>query len=192
MQACCYPWWYQAPSWDGDTLVDHTSCCYTYTRSSILTRYFGILTGRPDTVVFWYFGHVFWYFGAARHENGLFLRQRLHLGGATTGGLHDLRGGVWPIPGNWFLIYSNRFFSPCLGKFKWLWCTLRRLTTIVAVEGIQFGGGKVDCNCNKTALFGWLLWIGGCSALYFLGQLHSVSASCCWIEKVKGLGWEST
>ena len=35
-----------------------------HTRSSILTRYFGIPTGGPDTVVFWYFGHVFWYFGA--------------------------------------------------------------------------------------------------------------------------------
>ena len=77
---CCCPWWYRAPSWDGDTLVDHTSCPaqWSATRSSILKRYFGILTGRPDTVVFWYFGHVFWYFVAsARHENGLFLRHRL-------------------------------------------------------------------------------------------------------------------
>ena len=95
-----------------------------HTRSSILTRYFGIPTGGPDTVVFWYFGHVFWYFGAARHENGLFLRHRPHLSGATSVGLHDLGGGVSPIPGNWFLIYSNR----CLGKFKWLRCKRRRWT----------------------------------------------------------------
>ena len=118
----------------------------------------------PDTLVFWYFGHVFWYFGAARHENGFFCDSDFSwVAPPWCGGLHDLRGGVWPIPGNWFLIYSNWFSS--LGKFKWLWYKVRRSTTILLLDAVERIHVKVNCNCSKTAL-GGSLWIGSFSALF--------------------------
>ena len=126
MQRCCHPSLMVSGSILGwrYSRWPHTSCPAqrSLTRSSILKRYFGILTGRPDTVVFWYFGHVFWYFVAlaSRHESGLFLPKQWR---------HQ-RWIAWPERwrlGNWFLIYSKLFCSCRLGtKFKWLLWRRRR------------------------------------------------------------------
>ena len=52
MHRCCHPWWYQTPSLDGDTLIDHTS------RSAVQLhkkQYF--------EAVFWYSNAPAWYCG---------------------------------------------------------------------------------------------------------------------------------